>query len=77
MHYSEWGNIRGRILTLRSTTGVCVSPLLFIIYIDDLDKWLETEHLLLYADDTVVYAASKSPEELDTTLNKTLLKLSE
>ena len=53
-----------------------LDPLLFIIYINDLDKWLETEHLLLYTDDTVVYAANKSPEELETTLNKTLLKLS-
>ena len=57
--------------------GSMLGPLLFLIYRNDLKKWLETEHLLLYADDTVVYTTSKSPEELEATLNKTLSKLNE
>ena len=78
MHYSKWDNIGGRILTLWSAAGICVGPLLFIIYIN---KWLETEHLLLYADDTAFICfymqLANHPKELEATLIETLLKLNE
>ena len=35
-------------------SGLCWAPFLFLIYINALSKWLETEHLFLYTDDTVV-----------------------
>ena len=35
---------------------------------EKLTHLFKTEHLLSYVDDTVVYMASKSPEELEATI---------
>ena len=53
--------------------GSILGPLLFILFLNDLTKVVEKCSLSLYADDTCLYFASKSPQELETTLNKDLL----
>ena len=49
-----------------------LGPLLFIIYINDLEDWLQTDKLQIYADDTVVYAEGKTEEEVVDKLNTML-----
>ena len=51
-----------------------LGPLLFIIYINDLEDWLHTEKLQFYADDTVVYDEGKTEEVVDK-LNTMLERL--
>ena len=49
--------------------------LLFIIYIDHLENWLETDKLQLYAIDIVIYAESKTEEGVVDKLNIMLEKV--
>ena len=46
-----------------------LGPLLFIIYINDLEKWLETRKLQLYVDDTVI-CIKENTENQNKLLNK-------
>lgn len=57
--------------------GSCLGPLLFTIYTNDLSLILEHVKVAIYADDTTLYMASSSVEDLGVTLNKELQQVAE
>ena len=52
--------------------GSILGPLLFIIYMNDIPDVLKFCHVTLYTDDTVLYLASKSAEDLQRKINADL-----
>ena len=52
--------------------GSILGPLLFIIYLNDLSDVLQFCQVTLYADDTVLYLASKSAADLQRKINADL-----
>ena len=50
-------------------------PLLFVVFINDLDVVLKRTNLILYADDTVVYYSGKTSEEIIKILNDDIQEL--
>lgn len=53
--------------------GGVLSPLLFILFINDLQHFItKNVTLVLYADDTTICITASSPEELQTKVNRTL-----
>ena len=55
--------------------GSCLSPLLFLIYINDLPLSLQKSHISMCADDTAISLSSKGIDDLQNNLNLDLLKL--
>jgi len=53
-----------------SPQGSVISPLLFLIMVADLEDWVTEGTTLSYADDTTVYAAAKTKEEVRRILEK-------
>ena len=58
-------------------TGVLLGPLLFNIFINDLNYAVPDVSLRLYADDTTLYASDVSPIALQFVVKKGLSRLSE
>jgi Reverse transcriptase (RNA-dependent DNA polymerase) len=50
--------------------GGVISPILFICIIDDLPSVLANVEASLFADDTAVYKSGRSPDDLNTTMQK-------
>ena len=61
--------------SLSSAQGSILGPLLFVVFINDLDTVLKKTNLILYADDTVVYYSGKTSEEIIKILNDDLQEL--
>ena len=58
-------------MTVGSPQGSILSPLLFIIYVADIDKWIKDGSTSSYADDVVAMAAGETKEEAVQKLEKT------
>ena len=61
-----------RTVTTGVPQGSLVGPLLFNIYMNDLNYFIEGTSLRLYADDTTAYASDKSPVVLEYIINSDL-----
>ena len=57
--------------------GSCLGPLFFIVYLNDLEKYLKYSQASIYADDTNVTIVSNDVEELVFEAQQELLNLSE
>ena len=55
--------------------GSILSPLLFLLYINDLPNISKVLNFYLFANDTNIYYESSSLQELEKTINKELYKL--
>ena len=52
--------------------GSILGPVLFLLYFNDFSKTLFKPEVLMFADDTVVFYAGKSAEEIESMLNSEL-----
>ena len=55
--------------------GSILGPLLFVVFINDIDIVLKKTNLILYADDSVVYYSGKTCEEIIKILNDDIQEL--
>ena len=69
--YSQWRTIRAGV-----QQGFLLGPLLFNMYVNDLNYLVANTSLRLYADDTTEYASDASPIVLQSVLNSDLSVLS-
>lgn len=53
--------------------GSCLGPLLFSIFTNDLPLCTKNTNVVMYADDTTLYCAATSANELTVTINNTLI----
>ncbi|CAB3992510.1 Hypothetical predicted protein [Paramuricea clavata] len=73
-------SINGTLSSLLPVTcgvpqGSVLGPLLFLIYINDLQACLSTSSLMMYADDTCLTVSSNDPKDLELKLNNELRKV--
>jgi hypothetical protein len=68
---------RSEFLTVKCGVpqGSILGPLLFLVYINDLDKALLNARPALYADDTNIFLAGKNIQHMVNTFNGELTKL--
>ena len=62
---SDWGHI--------SPQGSVLGPLLFLIYINDLSKIIQSSQIRMFADDTCLFVTNKDRELAQVTLIETLI----
>ena len=65
--YSQWITVRTGV-----PQGSLLGPLLFKIYMNDLNYFINGTSLRLYADDTTAYASDPSPVVLEYIINSDL-----
>lgn len=65
--YSDWKTIKVGV-----RQGSLLGPLLFIIYINNLNLQVTNTYLWLYVDDTTEYASDVSPPFLEYIINSVL-----
>ena len=73
-------SINGTLSSLLPVTcgvpqGSVLGPLLFLIYINDLQACLSTSSPMMYADDTCLTVSSNDPKDLELKLNNELRKV--
>ena len=56
--------------------GSCLGPLLFLVYINDINNVCKTSELILFADDTNIFVKSKTKEGAYKAANKVLKDIS-
>ena len=64
---STWGTICSGV-----PQGSILGPLLFTIMVNDLPNVTSKSHIMMYADDTVLFHSAKHINELESILNKDL-----
>ena len=55
--------------------GSILGPLLFLIHFNDIENCLKNSRLMIYADDTVIFTASKDVSSIENSLNEDLINL--
>ena len=68
---------RARVITCGIPQGSCLGPLLFIIYLDDLEKCLKFSRASIYADDASITIASDDVAKLVEDAHQELSNLAE
>ena len=59
-------------ISCRVPQGSTLGPVLFLLYFNDFSKTLFKSEVLMFADDTIVFHAGKSTEEIESVLNNEL-----
>ena len=67
---------KARKITCGIPQGSCLGPLLFIIYLNDLEECLQSSRARIYADDTSLTIASSNPVKLVDHAHRELLNIS-
>ena len=57
--------------------GSCVGPLVFIIYLNDFEKCLQSSHASIYADDTANTIASNNAVQMIECAGKEIANIAE
>ena len=73
--YVQFGNSRSKTKTFKQGVphGSVISPILFLVYIDDIEEGLEEDlHVSLFADDVAVYAQSRDIEAASQKVQRAL-----
>ena len=73
----DFGNSSSDIVEVStgSPQGSCLSPLLYITLVADLDDWLTEGNIIAYADDSSVYFESTSPKEVREVLERAAVEV--